>query len=127
MSALRYSGEVTIRVTWIDTPGRNNHGGHYRCTLSRTINKGTQWEKRVSTTQYVGAPAFLERGVGIDSSEAFDDTAHAALSFASNEETAEDDDPNGWAEHAAYKADGSGWLIARAPAKRWGKEEATTS
>jgi hypothetical protein len=120
VSALRYSGEVTIRVTWIDKVDVRPHGGHYRCTLSRIESN-----RRVTTTQYVGAPACLTHA--IDCSEAFDDTAHAALSFASNRETAEDDDPNGWAEVAAYKADGSGWLIARAPAKRWGKEVANES
>lgn len=116
MSALRYSGEVTIRVTWLDTPGRNHerHGGHYRCTLSRMDGA-----KRVSTTQYVGAPAFLPRGEGIDSSAAFDSTAGAALSFASNEETAEDDDPSGWSDVAAYAIDGSGWHVGRSKSKAW--------
>jgi hypothetical protein len=45
----------------------------------------------------------------VDCPEAFDDAAHAALSFA------DDDGPNNWADHSTSKPDGSGWLIERKP------------
>ena len=115
MSTLRFSGEVTIRITIVDVP-HGAHGIQYRCHLSRVENAGSQWERRVTTTQYVGAPRHLSEA--IDSSKAFDDTAHAALSFASNRETAEDD-PLGWGDVAAYKLDGSGWHVGRSKMKAW--------
>jgi hypothetical protein len=110
MSALRYSGELRIRVTYIDgwtdlvngTPVHRN--GEYRCAI-RSTDKDA-----IRCTIIVVAPAVLSHAV--DSPKAFDDAARAALAFASDE---------GWPveEHAAYAADLSDRHIGRSPAKAW--------
>jgi hypothetical protein len=108
MATLRYSGEIRIRLTYIDPkPGdvyadgtfRNPHG-KYRCYLSR--------ENGANATIYVGAVLEHGSGIGVDSPEAFDSAAGAAISFAEDEES-------GWSDHAAYAEDGSGYCIARKP------------
>jgi hypothetical protein len=107
MSTMRYSGSLSIRITYLEpwgagTPapaGRSTRiNGEYRCFI-RSIDKNAQ-----GVTIHVGAPAVLSHAV--DSPEAFDDAAHAALSLALAE---------GWpvAECALTKADGSGWAITR--------------
>jgi hypothetical protein len=104
MSTLRYCGEIRIRITYLERgPHRN---GSYRCYL--TAPGGAK------VTIIVGAPAYLSHGV--DSSEAFDETAHAAISFADNEPESDAD----WSSAAAVKADGTGWLIGRSEATAWG-------
>lgn len=63
----------------------------------------------VKTKVYVGAPAYLEHAV--DSPIAYDRAAHAAISFADEEEP-------GVGEHAAMTD--TGWLISRTKEGRWG-------
>jgi len=90
--ALRYSGSLTIRVVW-------NDRGHYDASISR---KG-----RNLWSGTIGEPRHLR--VAVDSPEAYDDTAHAALSFADSEGA----DVFRSADHT-----GSGWHIARKPGGR---------
>jgi hypothetical protein len=90
--ALRYSGTLTIRVTY-------NDRGYYNASISR---KG-----RNLWSGTVGEPRHLSHSV--DSPEAYDETAHAALSFADNEGA----DVSRSADHT-----GSGWHIARKPGGR---------
>lgn len=63
--AIRYCGELTIRVSYLDS------SSEYRCTVSRA-------GKHLATL-YVGEPKILCRAV--DHPEAYDSAAHAALSF----------------------------------------------
>ena len=72
--ALRYSGSLTIRVVW-------NDRGFYDASVSR---KG-----RNLWSGTVGAPRSLR--VAVDSPDAYDDAASAALSFASHEGADVDD------------------------------------
>jgi hypothetical protein len=76
--------------------------GEYRCRIvpNRTVDVD------MAAVIHVGAPAILEHAV--DSAEAFDGAAHAALSFAS---------ADGWPvdTYAAYDDTISGWLIRRIP------------
>jgi hypothetical protein len=91
MTATRYSGKLTVRMTYLDSEAQ------YRCVVSYSDANGSGW-----TTLYVRPPALLRNAV--DSPIAFDETAHAALSFAS-----EDHD---WVERYADFNDG-GWAINR--------------
>jgi hypothetical protein len=93
MSALRYSGALRIRVTYVDPKAG------YRCAISGDGIRRTIW---------VGAPNCLSHAV--DSSEAFDETAHAALSFA-------DDEDSGIGDKAA--ATPEGWHIGRSGPNAW--------
>ena len=114
MATLRYSGELRIRITYIDwkqsdvfadgTP--RNRNGQYRCYLNVADGQGK--------TIYVGAPAHLSHAV--DSPEAFDDTARAALAFA---------DDDGWPveSHAAF--DETGYFVGRSKETAWPKEKAS--
>jgi len=104
MSTQRYSGELRIRVTYLEPglgKGLGPHGG-YRCFVKAP---------GISTTVTVSAPKFLTHAV--DSPEAFDDAARAAIAFA-------EDNPGGFAELAATNPDGSGFYIARREADAWG-------
>ncbi len=107
MSTKRYSGEIVIRITYIETYDPN---GMYRCFL-----KGPNGQ---TETVFVGAPAFLSEAV--DSPEAFDSAAEAAIAFADHEAG-----ENGirWGELAAYDIDGAGSHIGRSPAKAWPQEK----
>lgn len=103
MSTIRYCGDITIRVTYLDAYGETysdgtirNRNGKYRCFLRAPGMR--------SVTIFVGAPAFLSHAV--DCPEAFDEAAHAAISFA-------DDEHGSWSDHACPKEDGSGWAIER--------------
>lgn len=96
MSTLRYSGEIRIRITYLDAHGEvfidgtpRAPNGKYRCFL--------QAKGGARTTVYVGAPASLSHAV--DSPEAFDDTAHAAIAFANDEDSQ-------WGDYAASNEDG---------------------
>jgi hypothetical protein len=113
MSALRYSGALRIRVTYLEPPGHSlawpsgrstKPNGEYRCAIRSTDHKA------IVCTIVVGAPAVLSHAV--DSPEAFDDAARAALSFADVD----------WpvAENAATTD--SGWHIGRSPSKAWPEE-----
>jgi hypothetical protein len=69
--ATRYSGDLTVTCTYQDR-------GDYKCTVSPKGKRGK--------TIYVGAPAAgFGRGISYDSPEAYDSTAHAAISFALDE------------------------------------------
>jgi hypothetical protein len=113
MSALRYSGALTIRVTYLEpwgagTPppaGRTtNSNGEYRCFLRGPKGK---------ITVYVGAVIVGGSGIGVDSPEAFDDAAGAAISFADDEQV------GNWREQASYNIDGNGYHIARHASARF--------
>jgi hypothetical protein len=73
--AIRYCGSVKIDCKLIPALGRP-HGEQYKCNISLGgLHIGTQ---------YVGLPAHLTHA--IDSAKAYDEAAHAALSFASDED-----------------------------------------
>jgi hypothetical protein len=102
VSARRYSGEVRIELTLVPAPNMP-HGEQYRCDISlRGVRLGTQ---------YVGIPAHLEHA--IDSPEAFDAAARAALSFAVDEEERGERDWRGFADHCELGPDG--WIVRCAP------------
>lgn len=97
-SAVRYSGELVLRVSWKERPGPN---GTYTVHISRGGKK--------LSTQHVGAPASLSHAV--DSSKAYDEAAHAAISFS-------DEDVQ---EYAASDEKGQGWHIGRSVTAKWPK------
>jgi hypothetical protein len=70
MSAIRYTGQITIRVTYVDARGA------YRCALRGPDN--------MRHTIYVTAP--VASRIAVDSSEAFDYAARAAVAFADDEQ-----------------------------------------
>jgi hypothetical protein len=93
--AKRYSGNAHIDVQWHDDvktaiQHHFSHGGYYQATIS--VDRRNVWSGKI------GAPAFLARAV--DSPEAYDDTASAALSFALDEGVEAGGTPNeamtGW-------------------------------
>ena len=100
MSTMRYSGEIRIRITYIATAGiglgglapQGGTSGYYRCFL-----RAVGFRQGEGRTIQVGAPAHLTNAV--DSPEAFDDAARAAIAFA------QDENP-GWDDLAAYNEDG---------------------
>lgn len=108
MSTMRYSGNVRIRITYRDA-GRAGLNGTYRCFIvchePREILGAVR--RRKYQTVFVGAPAILTHAV--DSPQAFDDTARAALAFAHE----------GLANEATLALDGSDWHVGRSPEKRW--------
>jgi hypothetical protein len=94
--ATRYSGNATIRIhfTEMDDYGVSISAG------GRNVYRGT-----------VGAPAVgFGPGVAYDSSEAFDETARAALSFAIAEA---EENGAGDAIQPEPDAEGAGWAISR--------------
>lgn len=123
VSAFRYSGAIRIRVTYKDpkpahvfrdgTPRHPN--GYYVCTLREfeTAKEGFGTVKARKIV-IVGAPAFLPRGQAVDSPEAFDSAARAALAFAY-------DDDSSWGDHAA--SDDSGYHLGRNPEDAWPQEK----
>lgn len=99
MSTMRYSGNISIRVTYLEpwgagTPapvGRSTRiNGEYRCFLRHPCG--------ARATVHVGAPDALRHAV--DSPLAFDDAAKASMSFA-----AHDDDFDWWGS-ASHDVDG---------------------
>ncbi len=120
MSTMRYSGEIRIRVTYLDPTmtspppaGMTNaREGEYRCYL--TMPGG----KRI--TIYVGARVEHGSGVGVDSPEAFDDAARASIAFADHEQPRE-----GWGERCAYAGDLSDRHVGRVPSKAWPETPST--
>lgn len=119
VSTYRYSGAVRIRVTYLPpnpaeafadgTPRHPN--GSYRCALACFTPAG-QWNETVyhRARVRVGAPACLSHAV--DSPEAYDDAASAALSFASY-------DDSEWGDKATHNRELSAWHVGRAPSTRW--------
>lgn len=80
--ATRYCGSVKI-VCWLRTAPHVLHGEQYECVISK---KG---EGRLAT-EYVGLPAYLSKA--IDSPEAYDEAARAALAFAVDEGKVDEND-----------------------------------
>ena len=116
MSAMRYSGELRIRVTYLEpwaagTPapaGRSTRlHGEYRCFIRGP--KGT-----VGKTIHVSAPVVIMSAV--DSAVAFDEAARAALSFAFS---------TGWPVDSHAANDEAGYYIGRSPARAWPADGAT--
>ena len=112
MSAIRYSGRARIRVTYIDpVVGDHNPHGKYRCTITA---EGTKQRAVV----LFGATLEHGSGIGVDSPEAFDSAAHAALSFADDSSA----EANEQFDSGTYAAtNDTGWHIGRSPAKAWPK------
>lgn len=73
--ATRYCGSIKVNCKLVSSP-HAPHGEQYKCTIS---HKG----KRLGTT-YVGIPVYIDKG--IDSPEAYDEAASAAIAFAQDEE-----------------------------------------
>jgi hypothetical protein len=90
----RYSGEVTVYITWLDA----------------TEQYGAKVKPPGEPSVYiaVGAPRLLEHAV--DSPPAYDAAAKAALAFA-------EDEVPGVTERAAYKEDG--YFVSRSQERRW--------
>lgn len=120
MSALRYSGEIRIRVTYRDarrddvyidgTP--RNPNGSYRCYLRGPVG--------ARATIIIGAPTFLPHGV--DSPKAFDDAARAALAFAeaeADEAQRAGGDYESWGNRCAWVSDLSDRHVGRTEAHAW--------
>jgi hypothetical protein len=72
--ARRYCGNVSISLEYRDTYVKGLPNGWYECHLA--------WPGGRKMVM-VGAPASLSHAV--DSPKAYDDTAHAAMSFAADE------------------------------------------
>jgi len=98
--ATRYSGEVVIAIRMKET----RHGATYHCAL-----RGPDAEKAIVE---VGSPKMLEHA--IDSPDAFDAAARAAISFAQDED--------GGFENVASKLDGSGHHVGRTMEDAWPEE-----
>jgi hypothetical protein len=94
--ATRYCGALRISVTWSDA------AGEYKATVHTSDGR---WQGGVR------APAVLQAAV--DSPEAYDGAAHAAVTFAVEESHCAH-----LVEDAAVNVDGSGWLIERPAAYR---------
>jgi hypothetical protein len=92
--AARFSGDIEISIVY------NERERQYTCRLALPGE---------SVFQVVAEPAILEHAV--DSPEAFDSAAHAALSFADNERR------RVIVEHAALSE--CGWHIGRTKEDRW--------
>src|ERR1019366_1773323 len=118
MSTYRYSGQIRIRITYIDFDAGNRYNmdgsirfpnGSYRCFLRSDTG--------FTTIVIVGAPAFLSQAV--DSPEAFDEVARAAISFAAHDGSDhEEDDKCDWAEICDY---GTDMHIGRTKKNAWVK------
>ncbi len=93
--AQRYSGQAIIAVAYSDKDSA------YKCRV------GTP-EGSVSVT--VNASPELARTKAADSPEAYDEIAHAALSFAEDELA---NSGISLAEYALFEPDGSGWTVTR--------------
>lgn len=97
MSAVRYSGDVTVRVTYLD----RRHGspnGHYWCVVSA---------HGLSHAFSIQPPVVLSHPV--DSSEMFDDVARSAIAFAEHDGV--DVQKAAWTEHGVH--------VGRSKARAW--------
>lgn len=120
MSALRYSGQIRIRVTYLEPRTGDAHcngvplfpHGSYRCFL-----RGPDGAR---TTIVVGAKIEHGSGIGVDSPEAFYDAARAAIAFAEDDAGGKHCARFDWSAWCAYTADGSGCYVGRSPSKAWG-------
>lgn len=66
--AKRYSGDVSMRVTYRDV------NDDYKVTMSSGGKRHTE---------YIFGPAQRSKLIAVDSAQAYDEAAHAALSFSS--------------------------------------------
>lgn len=98
--AKRYSGRCVVTVVYDD------RRSDYKATVA--IGGRNVWSGRI------GEPR--SRTISVDSPKAYDQTAHAALSFA-------DDEVGGIGDVAAYDNDGMGWHIGRSAATKWPRQE----
>ena len=114
MSALRYSGTVRIRITYLDPtfespPPRgfsNNLSGEYRVFLRQTGGD--------ALTIHLPAKIEAGSGVGVDHPLAFDAIARAALAFAAHERP-----DQRWHDLCAYAPLGTHVHVARTSAHAW--------
>lgn len=115
MSTQRFSGELRIRVTYVDIAGQ--YLGQYRCHI---VAPGGD-----RITIFVGARLEHGSGICVDSPESFDDAARASVAFADHE-TGMKDGYSGseWSKHAAYDTDLTGIHVGRSLATAWPKEKA---
>ena len=97
--AKRYSGSVTISIAYLDS------SNEYRCYLSSPVTIARQGYR-----VRVGAPASLS--CAVDSAEAYDAVAHAALSFLADESEESVTDGMLGILRCAEPSE-SGWHIAR--------------
>lgn len=96
MSARRYSGDATIFLEIDDEFERRQPGRQsYRYTVTQGKNR---------SSGYVAASIVHGSGVGIDSPQMFDEVAHAALSFATDDDEIDAD---------GLFSDDRGWVIYR--------------
>jgi hypothetical protein len=92
--ALRYCGDLIIRIRWIDTAGA--YSAVVRNTRGQMVGRAM-----------VSPPAHTLRAV--DCPAAYDDAAHAALSFVA--------EPHGGdLPEANTNFDGCGWFLTRSKA-----------
>ena len=111
--AIRYSGGLKINVVYRDK-------GDYRAVITeygpeashrRHPLRAFHTTRRKAVVYVNPAPAGFGRGVAYDSPQAYDEIAHAALSFAED-----------WVgELAAYDREGQGWHIGRTERQAWPK------
>ena len=104
--ATRYCGRVKINCTLVPAP-HMPHGEQYKCKLS--MGSGIGSERGV---QYVGLPAQLTQGRGIDAPSTVDDVASAALSFAVDDDMFSEND-------LSFNEDGSYVIERTAPGRRY--------
>ena len=109
MSTQRYCGDVRVRLTYVENTqwdARWPHG-RYRCVVVRGKDKRTVW---------VGARVEHGSGIGVDSPEAFDSVASAAIAFADHEDE-ENGVPHGcrvnFSDDCEYDEQLSGLVIRR--------------
>lgn len=106
--ATRYCGRATVNVKY--DPNARGHRSNYWCTISIG-------GKHAYST-WVGSPASgFGHGIGHDSPKAYDETAHAALSFAMGDK-AETSDGTSVEEAIDYNSSLSGYAISRSKPKR---------
>lgn len=101
MSAIRYSGDLRIRLTYIDTTDNGALNGVYRCAISY-IGKDSAQPPTVCTVR-VFAPFNLTKSV--DCPAAFDEAAKNALARASADE---------WPIDVYARQDSSGYVVSSA-------------
>jgi hypothetical protein len=111
MSAIRYSGELRIRVTYVEATYET--ADHYRCCVSHASNaKGEKYHCIVGVRIVHGS------GVGVDSPAMFDEVAQAALSFADNDGFS--------CDRATMDRELTGWYVGRSRFTAWEKEPTVT-
>jgi hypothetical protein len=118
--ANRYSGTVTIRIRYVDST-RFAHNGHYHVSMTSPCNMA-----RCGVTMDIMAPNYLSHAV--DSAEAYDGVAKAALAFAADMADKCTDGKSQWGDAERYAHDliecahwdwdpstfgGEGWAVFR--------------